>query len=180
MPSFLSIRQRLVKLVRLCVLVCAVAPAWASDASVRWAFVLNFARYAEWPAQKWASPSAPFNICLLPGDREMTVELSALEKHAFAARQVKSVLVSKLSDVEQCAVVFIPSDYKGALKPLLELIERHRVLSVSDRSNFIDEGGMIELTPNAGRYVFDVNLLATRAAEIRLSSQMLKLARTVK
>ena len=110
----------------------------------------------------------------------MSAELGSLEKHTLAARPVKGVLISKISDIEHCAVVFVPADFKGALKPFVEAFERHRVLAVSDRANFIDEGGMIELTPNAGRYVFDVNLLATRAAEIRLSSHMLKLARTVK
>jgi YfiR/HmsC-like len=156
------------------------APVWASDAGVRWAFVMNFSRYTEWPTQKWANASVSFNVCLLPGDRDMSVELAALDKHVIAGRALKGIAISRAQEIEPCAVVYLPADYKGPIKPVLEMAEKHRILTVSDRTNFVDDGGMIELTPNAGRYAFDVNLLATRGAELKLGSQMLKLARTVK
>ena len=94
----------------------------------------------------------------------LTAEIATVEKHSLAGRPVKGLAISKASDVEQCAVLFIPAEYKTALKPMLKLTEKHRVLTVSDRTGFIDEGGMIELSPNAGRYVFEVNLQATRKA----------------
>lgn len=170
-------------IVCLLVLVASIgagAPVWASDAGVRWAFVMNFSRYTEWPTQKWANASANFNVCLLPGDRDMNVELATLEKHVIGGRALKGIAISRAQEIEPCAVVYLPADYKGPVKPVLEMAERHRILTISDRTNFIDEGGMIELTPNAGRYAFDVNLQATRGAELKLGSQMLKLARTVK
>jgi hypothetical protein len=171
------------KIVSLLVLVASVgpiAPVWASDASVRWAFVMNFSRYTQWSDKKWPNAGANFNICLLPGDRDMSAEIGALDKHTIAGRPLRGISVSRPSEIEACAVVYLPADYKGAIKPLLEMAEKHQILTVSDRVNFAEEGGMIELTPNAGRYAFDVNLLATRGAELKLSSQMLKLARTVK
>jgi hypothetical protein len=172
--------RRIVCLLALAASAGASPSVWASDAGVRWAFVMNFSRYTEWPAQKWPNPSANFNVCLLPGDREMNAELTQIEKHSIAGRSVKGISISRAQDMEPCAVVYLPADFKGLVKPVLETAEKHRILTISDRTNFVEEGGMIELTPNAGRYAFDVNLLATRGAELKLGSQMLKLARTVK
>jgi hypothetical protein len=172
--------RRFICLVALIASVGTSLPIWASDAGVRWAFVMNFSRYTEWPAQKWPNASASFNVCLLPGDRDMNVELAQLDKHTIAGRGLKGIAISRVQEMEPCAVVFLPADFKGPLKPILEMAEKHRILTISDRINFVEEGGMIELSPNAGRYVFDVNLLATRSAELKLGSQMLKLARTVK
>jgi YfiR/HmsC-like len=179
MRSLFNIR-RVICIVALIASVGVNVSVWASDAGVRWAFVMNFSRYTEWPSQKWPNPSANFNICLLPGDRDMNVELAALDKHAIGGRASKGISISRAQEMELCTVVYVPADYKGPLKPVLEMAEKHRILTISDRTNFVDEGGMIELTPNAGRYAFDVNLLATRGAELKLGSQMLKLARTVK
>ncbi len=110
----------------------------------------------------------------------MNIELSGLDKHVISGRPARGVAISRPQEMEPCAAVYVPADYKGVLKPVLEMAEKHRILTISDRTNFVDESGMIELTPSAGRYAFDVNLLATRGAELKLGSQMLKLARSVK
>jgi hypothetical protein len=62
----------------------------------------------------------------------------------------------------------------------MEAAQKAKALTVSDRADFIDEGGVIGLTAAGGRYTFDVNLAAARSAELKLSSQLLKLARSVK
>jgi hypothetical protein len=157
-----------------------VSSSFAADANIRWAFVTNFARYAEWPASKWASPNAPLNVCLLPGDRDMAQDIATIEKHVVGGRAVRGVLLSKPTEIEPCAVLYVPADFKTPIKPILELAVRQRVLTISDREDFIEEGGVIALAPSGGRYVFDVNLVAARSSEIKLSSQLLKLARSVK
>jgi hypothetical protein len=156
------------------------APAWASDAGVRIAFVSNFARYTDWPAQKFANPTAPVVVCLLPGDREMSNDLSVFDKHTISGRPVRGISISKATELEGCNVLYIPADFKPPIKAFTDAAERARVLTVSDRVDFVDEGGMIGLVPSGGRYEFDVSLVASRAAELRLSAQLLKLARTVK
>jgi YfiR/HmsC-like len=168
------------KALALLALSCTCANAWGSDALIRWGFVTNFARYTEWPAQKWANASTPLNVCLLAGDRDMTTEISSLEKHTVGGRPLRGVNVARTQELEPCAVIYIPADYKLPLKPVLDAAEKYKTLTISDRADFVEEGGMIALTPAGGRYVFDVNLIASRSAELKLSAQLLKLARTVK
>jgi hypothetical protein len=168
------------KALALLALSCACTNAWGSDALIRWGFVTNFARYTEWPTQKWANGSAPLTVCLLGGDKDMAAELTSLEKHTISGRMLRGVQISRLTELDACAVIYVPTDYKAPLKPIVDAADKHRVLTVSDRVDFIEDGGMIGLIPSGGRYVFDVNLIAARSADLKLSSQLLKLARTVK
>jgi YfiR/HmsC-like len=168
------------KALALLALSCVCTNAWGSDALIRWGFVTNFARYTEWPTQKWANGSAPLSVCLLAGDKDMNAEISSLEKHTVGGRPLRGVQITRLPELDACAVVYVPTDYKPPLKPIFDAADKHKILTISDRVDFIEEGGMIGLTPSGGRYVFDVNLITTRAAELKLSSQLLKLARTVK
>jgi hypothetical protein len=163
-----------------CGLALCCANAWGGDAQVRLGFVTNFARYTEWPTQKWTNANAPLTVCLLAGDKDMSADLASVEKHTISGRTVRGVQLSKLQDIEQCGVLFVPIEYKLPMKPVMEAADKYKILTVSDRVDFIEEGGMIGLAPSSGRYVFDVNLIAARAAELKLSSQLLKLARTVK
>jgi hypothetical protein len=155
-------------------------PTHASDASLRWAFVTNFARYTEWPTQKWPQPNTPLTICMVAGDREMAQEKANVEKLTLGGRSVKLLQVSRVIELETCAVVYVPAEARIELKAFMEAAQKAKALTVSDRADFIDEGGVIGLTAAGGRYTFDVNLAAARSAELKLSSQLLKLARSVK
>jgi hypothetical protein len=53
-------------------------------------------------------------------------------------------------------------------------------LTVGDERGFVDEGGMIALRVVDGRVRFDVNVTAARRAGLRLSSQLLQLAMSVR
>ncbi len=54
---------------------------------------------------------------------------------------------------------------------------RPPTLTVGDKPGFIAAGGMVELVIDNDSVRFDVNLVALREKRIRLSAQVLKLAR---
>lgn len=62
---------------------------------------------------------------------------------------------------------------------LLSNIGSKSVLTVSDIANFTEAGGMIGLIEIEQRIRFDINMVATDRARLKLSSQLLKLARIV-
>ena len=171
--------MRFLRLIPLLLALSCAGGARASDATVRLAFLLNFSRFAELP-DRAASPGSPLTFCLAPGDREMAAEFSSLEKQVVQGRAVKTLLINRMSDVYRCQVLYLPVDFSGAPAPWLQVAEQAGALTVSDRADFIDEGGMIGLVPATGRYRFDINLSAAKRADIRLSANLLKLARTVR
>jgi hypothetical protein len=154
--------------------------AWAQESTaLRLGFVLNFARFAEWP-ETILKPGAPLRICFAPGDANMVAQSGDLSRQSIQGRTLQVKSVARPADTSGCHVLYVPTELPGALPPWLDAAMRAGALTVGDMPDFIDAGGMIGLVPVGGRYRFDVNLGVARQAELRLSSQLLKLARTVK
>ncbi len=152
---------------------------WASDARIRLGFLLNFARFTEWPVTALAV-NAPLQICLTPGDAEMAQELSMLANQQVQGRTVLTRLIAAPAEVGNCQLLYLPAELPGPVEPYLRAAERSAMLTVSDHADFVESGGIIGLTPSGGRYRFDINLQAAKRVNLRLDVQLLKLARSVK
>lgn len=168
----------------LCLLLLLIAAdgmggAWASDASVRIGFLLNFSRFTEWPAAT-LSADRPVQFCLAPGDPEMAAEFASLERQMVRNRPVKTLQVTHPRDIERCQLLYLPVELAEPLAPWLAGARHAGALTISDRANFLDEGGMIGLTLNAGRYRFDINLVEVKLANLQINANLLKLANSIK
>lgn len=152
---------------------------WASDATIRLGFLLNFARFTDWPATALGA-EAPLHICLAPGDAGMAQELSMLANQQVQGRTVLARLITASAEVGNCQLLYLPAELPGPVEPYLRAAERSAMLTVSDHPDFVESGGIIGLTPSGGRYRFDINLQAAKRVNLRLDVQLLKLARSVK
>lgn len=166
-------------LLAIATLLCA-GSAWAQDsAAVRIGFLLNFARYVEWP-ETVLKPGAPLRFCLAPGDAELAAPFGELARQTIQGRPIQVKQLVRLSDVAGCHALYLPAETSGAVPAWLSAGQQTGALTVGDAPDLVEAGGMIGLVPVGGRYRFDVNLGVARQADLRLSSQLLKLARTVK
>lgn len=157
----------------------AASVVWASDATIRLGFLLNFTRFTEWPATA-LSVGASLQICLAPGDAEMAQELSMLMNQQVQGRTVHTRLIAAPSETEGCHLLYLPADLPGSVDSYLRAVERSAMLTVSDNPDFIEHGGVIGLVPSNGRYRFDINLQSAKRANLHLDVQLLKLAKSVK
>lgn len=157
----------------------AASVVWASDATIRLGFLLNFTRFTEWPATA-LSVSAPLQICLAPGDAEMAQELPMLTSQQVQGRTVLARLIAAPNETGSCHLLYLPADLPDSIDPYLRAAERSAMLTVSDHPDFIEHGGIIGLAPSGGRYRFDINLQSAKRANLRLDVQLLKLAKSVK
>lgn len=161
-------------------LVCSGVVLAQDSATVRLGFLLNFARYVEWPESE-LKPGAPLKICLAPGDGAMAGKLGELLNQSIQGRAIQVKQVARPADAVDCQVLYLPADLPSAtVGAWLDAGAKSNALTVSDIPDFIEAGGMIGLVPVGSRYRFDINLGNARRAELRVSSYLLKLARTVK
>ena len=150
------------------------------SATLRISFLLNFARYVEWPEQS-VKTDAPLRFCLAPGDSAMSAKFGDLMTQTVHGHPVQTKQALRPSEVDDCQIVFLPADLTStAPTKWLEAAMRTHTLTVSDAANFTESGGMIGLVDVGGRYRFDVNLGNVRRTDLKISSYLLKLARTVK
>ena len=162
-------------LMLLAALLLAIAPARAqvSDTQVKAAFLLNFAKYAEWPAASFTAPDAPLKLCIVGRDPfGETLRATAVGAHPMSIE--RGVADDAL---KTCHIAYIAESEDRRLPRILALLRQQPVLTVSDIDGFAAAGGMIGLVLADDRVRFDINLAAANASKLRLSSQLLKLAR---
>jgi hypothetical protein len=149
-----------------------------SEWELKAALVFNFARYVEWPERAFASREAPVVLCLVGRDR-FAGAFTALDGRKLQGRPVKVRSGIALDDSRGCHVAFIADPAERQLPVILRAFAGQPVLTVSDAEGFIDSGGAIGIVPGEQRLQFEVNRAALEQAQLKASSQLLKLARAV-
>jgi len=92
------------------------------------------------------------------------------------------VHVRRLSDATQakgCAIVYFSPEENERVREDLAILSSLNALTVSDASDFLDRGGMIQFILVEKTVRFSVNLNAVNRAHLVLSSELLRVASSV-
>lgn len=161
-----------------CLAPLARGQAAVSEAELKVALVYNFARFVDWPDRAFSTAEAPLNLCLIGGDR-FGGAFSSIEKRKVQGRPLKLRIGITADEATGCHVAYIGDLPARQLPSTLRLLSGRPVLTISDMEGFIDLGGAIGIVPGEQRLQFEINRTALDQADLRASSQLLKLARAV-
>lgn len=143
-----------------------------TEYEVKAAFLLNFAKFVEWPEPR---DNAPFAICTLGDDPFGPVLDRIVQGETINNR---SLVVRRLHKwQEPCDVVFIANTERDTAGILHQI--GNGVLTVGESADFLRDGGMINFVIADRRVRFDVNRKAADHASVRISSRLLGVARAV-
>lgn len=149
-----------------------------SEAQVKTALILNFARYMDWPESTFTSNADTIVICLVGRDT-LAGTLHRLETKQVRNRAIKVRMGVSSDDTRGCHVAFVSESEERRLVPLLKSLSDKPILTISDISGFIEAGGGIGIVQGETRLQFDVNIRALEVAKLKASSNVLKLARNL-
>ena len=157
-----------------------IAPT-LSETAMQALYLYNFSKFVEWPEKSFPNPQSPINLCIY-GEKpaDIRVAVGAIDGKLTQSRTLKIKHSVTLADLGVCQIVFIPTSEKRWLPDALRVAHANSALTVSDIDDFVDAGGGIGLIMVDQKIRFDCNLDITQAAGLKLSAQLLKLARTVK
>ena len=156
-------------------------PLWSeayNEYAVKAAYLYNFAKFVEWPPGAFSKNDAPLVICIA-GDNPFGDTLTVISNKTVDNHPVEVRNTSVMASFDRCHIIFISRAEQGRFKTVLAKLARLPILTVSDISGFAQFGGMIELFEAEQRIRFNININAARQANLRLSSQLLKLATIV-
>jgi hypothetical protein len=153
-----------------------------AEHEVKAAFMFHFARLVSWPSwPSTAEPDAPFEIAVVGRDPfgaalESTIGTSRVHGRPIRIRRVSNVAALGRPP----NLLFVADADPAGARRALAAVEGQPVLTVSDAGGFAASGGMIgfRVTPD-GRVTFDVNLANAERSGLRVSSQLLRVARVV-
>ena len=172
----------------LVLLLCASIPAKGLDAQqsglgeykIKATYLYNFGRFIRWPEDLASGKSDSFDVCVLGQDPFGQTLDSTFAGETLDGKPVVIKRVAKPQDALGCRILFISSTEEAHLKTILAVLDDAGTLTVSDMPNFAERGGMIQFVFEGSKIRFEVNLASAGSSRLVLSSELLKVASTVK
>lgn len=150
----------------------------ASEYQVKAAYLYNFAKFVEWPAGS-SDAGRQFQIAVLGHDPFGPVLDETVEGKTVRGRAVVVRRVSSAAEARACDELFLAAAEARRLPEVLQALQGRSILIVGESRDFVLEGGMIGLVNENSKVRFEVNTSAAERARLRVSSQLLSLARRV-
>jgi hypothetical protein len=142
------------------------------------AFLLNFAKFVEWPQAAFAETNSPIVLGVL-GENPFgdTLERTVRDKTVNNRPVVVKVFHSS-EEATNCHLLFICLSEKMRLPEILKGLSEAKasVLTVGEMDRFTESGGMINFFLQGNKYRFQINEVAAKGAGLKISSKLLSLA----
>ena len=173
------------RIVVCCVLIAAPHLAFAQgdnegEYRVKLAFLYNFAQFVEWPADTFRDSGAPLTICVA-GDNPFQGEIEqSLRGRTVGGHPIEVRRLSPDEDPHACQMIFVRVTEMKAIARILARSKGSSTLTVGEAKGFAESGGIINLTREANKLRFEVNIDAAAQSRLRISSKLLALAKIVK
>jgi hypothetical protein len=144
------------------------------------AYLYNFANYVEWPASAFPAADAPFTIGVLGSDPFGAVldEVAATKK--VRDRRIVILRFARADQVQDCQILFIAAAVsKSQRAEAMIRLANLPVLVICDSGAESGPGGVIHFVTENNRIRFTVNAALAKRSDLRISSKILALAKTV-
>ena len=142
-------------------------------------YLANFPSFVEWPGEAVASANAPFVVCVF-GEFSFGTSLAEMTRGATVhGHHLEIRWVHKVEELSGCQILFVSRSVQKSYNQVLEAVRDKMMLTVGETPEFLDAGGILTFSSQQGAIQFDVNLAAANRAHLRISSQLLALARRV-
>lgn len=145
---------------------------------VKAAFLFRFTEFVTWPDEALPRPNAPFVIAVA-GSEAYTDAL----RQVAAGRIVQGhpVQVRRVNDfaIPPAQILFVPDSEKRRLREWVRAAPRHALI-VTDSSEALDHGSVINFALDEGRVRFEISLENAEKRRLHLSSRLLALALQVR
>jgi len=179
-PALRSLGRVLLALALAAVSLGALRADGVDEYELKAAFLGKFVKYVTWPAERLGAKREPVVIAVLGRDPFGRKLDEALEGLRLDGRPVQVRRLETLKDVPAAHLLFVPQRESEHLGEVLAATRAAGVLVVGESPAFAASGGVIGFYLDKEKLRFEVNLEAARRANVRLSADLLKVARIVK
>ena len=159
---------------------CAGASGQApKEYQIKAVFLFNFIQFVEWPAAVFPTPETPIRIGVFGDDPFGGALETAVEGERVRGRPVVIIRAERLHDLLSCHAIFVCPSERAQVGPILNVLNGRPILTVGDSPDFARRGGVISFYLEGQKVRFEINRAAAGANGLKLSSQLLSLARLV-
>ena len=162
---------------------CSTRAACAEDRKpteydVKAAYIYNFAKFVEWSKGKSPEPLGTITVCVVGSD-PFGPTLAAIEGKTVEGKKIRTRRDPAVQNVKGCEVLFISGSEEERLDRVLEAVKGLTVLTIGDTKGFAQRGVMINFYMENRNVRFEINPKAAERAGLKISSNLLKIAKIV-
>jgi len=157
-----------------------VAPAEESvsvEYKIKAAYLLNFAKFVEWPTNRFPTPTTPIRVGVFGKDPFGSDLERTIGGRVIEGRKCEIVRTDDVESAMSCHIVFISSSERKQTADVLEKLHRGNVLTVGESEQFIEQGGIIQFYLYENTVRFEINKQQAEKANLRISSKLLQVAK---
>lgn len=151
------------------------ARAAADEYALKAAFLYNFTRFVEWPADAYGSAADPFRICVF-GTDPFGARLDALARRRVGERPIEINRPANVADLPRCQIAYLGAGTAEDIEAAALGGGAPATLTVASNPGFARDGGMIALVTAGGRVTLHVNLASIRHSPLRFSAKLLEVS----
>ena len=154
-------------------------PPASKEYQIKAVFLFNFVQFAEWPESAFTSPDAPIRITVLGDNPFGGAFEAAVQGEKVRGRSLVIQRARNLREVSECHLLYVCPSEREAMGTIISAFETRPVLTVGDMPDFARRGGIINFYLEGQKVRFEINRAAAQRSGLKLSSQLLGLARIV-
>lgn len=136
-------------------------------------FVYHFAKFTQWTPEK---SSGDFVIGVY-GANDMVAAVEALASSKTVGN--RKIVVKNISSVSQgaaCNIIFIGDSKKAEIKSAAAFAKANNVLLITESADGTALGSTINFTEAGGKIAFELSLSSASSQNVKISSELQKLA----
>jgi hypothetical protein len=157
----------------------ACAQKSSTAAALRAAFVYNFTKFTEWPADA-LPPGQRLVLCIAEADDVADALEQIIKAHGADRVELTVEILAPGARVRACHLLYIGTAAPKRIVELEAAVQGAAVLTVSNADRFAETGGIAQLIEDKERMRFAINIAAATRARLKLSSKLLSLAQIIK
>jgi hypothetical protein len=151
-----------------------------TEYEVKAAYLFNFGKFIEWPAQTEYVDANTYLIGIYRNNPFGNILDKALKGRMINNRKIVIKRIFTLEEIKNCQILFISDITKAEMEEVLTFLQKKPVLTVGDNlDHFCESGGIINFTHQYAKSRFYINNKVAIRAGLTISSKLLSLAKIV-
>lgn len=142
---------------------------------VKAAFLYNFAKFVSWPAEKFASPQSPIEICVLEPDPFGAILDETIRGKTVDGRPLLVRRGNQLESLRECHLLYADDSGTRRVEQIFSQLAQNAVMTVHSGDHVLGSG-VARFFLDDRRIRFEINAASAERAGLQLSAKLQSVA----
>lgn len=157
------------------------APNAAPEYQIKSVYLYHLANFVTWPDNAFENTTSPFIICILGEDPFSPYLTLTMDNETVKGRKIQLVYIKKLPALlPDCHILFVGDSEGGNLASIFKKLENKPVLTISDITDFVIDGGMVKFYNRNNKVRIALSPERIKKVKLEPNANLLRVADIIK